>query len=303
MGWKDLLLSPGGSRGTRESVRQQFRRSLSGSAQGTQVRRRIAATFDTLNLRYRVVRKSHLQDLTILEALPFGYLDNDFEAERTLAEYVVYQEHPQDADRDFVEGAIWEAFGRLMAAEDEDSLNAKTNLREAFSNLQACVLWASWVDLRSVSFKETSFVSSGPASNEGKTRAEPSDQARTIAARIEHLARSLSGSGDILRTPFLAGYVAGFPNHLEDMHELAGGVMRTMLFDAVWGAEEGQRIFQQLQKLAEQDDEQIKRGAGFGIPDGERWFSSMTSPTGPDDSLESLRSAISIGFVDLARRI
>lgn len=303
MGWKDLLLSPGGPRGTRESVRQQFKRSLSGSMQETQVQRRIAATFDTLNLRYRVVKKTYSQDITILESLPFGYLDNDFETERTLAEYVVYQEHPHDADREFVEGAIWEAFGRLMAADDEDALNAKTNLRKAFPNLQEQVLWAGWIDLQSISFKETSFVSSDMTSNEEKTRAEPSDQARIIATRIEHVARSLTSNGDILRTPFLAGYVAGFPNHLEDMHELAGGVMRTMLFDAIWGADEGQRIFQQLQKLAEQDDKQIKRGAGFGIPDGERWFSSITRPTGPDDSLESLRSAIGNGFVDLDRRL
>lgn len=303
MGWKDLLLSPGGARGTRESVRQQFRRSLSHSTQGTKVRRRIGAACDTLILRYRVVKKPQSQETTALEALIFGYLDSDFEAERTLAEYVVYQEHPQDADRQFVEDAIWEGLGRLMAAEDEDSLNAKTNLRQAFPDLRIEVLWANWIDLQSFRFEETSSVTSDGISNGGKTRAEPNEQAKAIAARIEQVARTLSGGSEILRTPFFAGYVAGFPNHLEDIHEIAGGVMRTMLFDAIWGADESQRVFQQLQVLAERDDDQARRGGGFGIPDGERWFGSITSPTGPDDSLESLRSAISLGFVDLSRRV
>lgn len=140
-------------------------------------------------------------------------------------------------------------------------------------------------------------------SNEGKTRAEPTEQAKAIASRIEQVARTLSGGRDVLRTPFFAGYMSGFPNHLEDIHEIAGGIMRTMLFDAIWGVDESQHIFQQLQMLAERDDDQVKLGGGFGIPDGERWFGSITSPTGPDDSLESLRSAISLGFVDLSRRV
>lgn len=178
MGWKDLLLSPGGARGTRESVRQQFKRSLSHSTQGTHVRRRIGAAFDTLKLRYRVLRKPQSQDTTALEALVFGYLDNDFEAERTLAEYVVYQEHPKDADRQFVENAIWEALGRLMAAEDDDSLNAKTDLRQAYSDLRTQVLWTKWIDLQSFKFEEASFVASAGVSNEGKVRPEPNEQAK-----------------------------------------------------------------------------------------------------------------------------
>lgn len=35
MGWKDLLLSLGGARGTRESVRQQFRMAMGQSGQET----------------------------------------------------------------------------------------------------------------------------------------------------------------------------------------------------------------------------------------------------------------------------
>lgn len=303
MGWKDLLLSPGGAQGTRESVRQQFRRSLQYSTHSTHLRRRIGAAFDTLSLRYRVIRKPQQPDVTAFEALPFGYLDNDFEAERTLAEYVVYQEHPNAADRQFVEEAIWEGLSRLIAADDDDSLTAKTNLREAHPNLRTHILWANWIDLQSFRFEETRFEPFAKIALEGKARREPNEQAQAIASRVRHVAQTLSDGNAIFKTAFLAGYIAGFPNYLEDVHETAGGIMRTMLFDAMWGVEDSGRIFHQLQILAEQDDDQARRGGGFGIPDGERWFSTIARPTGPDDSLESLRSAISLGFVDLARRL
>jgi hypothetical protein len=63
-----------------------------------------------------------------------------------------------------------------MAAEDEDSLNAKTNLRQAYPHLQTQVLWATWIDIQSLTFEETDFVPAAVIANEGKTRPEPNEQ-------------------------------------------------------------------------------------------------------------------------------
>jgi hypothetical protein len=297
MGLTDILFSPGGARGTRESVRQAFKRALQQHAQDTPVRRRLNAAFDTLTLRYKVIRKAQRDEFTAIETFPFAWLDNDFEAERTLAEYVVYQEHPRDADRQFVEDATWEGFANLMKAEDADALQAKSNLRIAYPHLSG-VLWTRWID---VSSKTEIEITNAAA---GRTRSAPTPQAQAISDRVRQVAISLAGGPEIVRTQFLIGYVAGFPNFLEDSHEEAGGVLRAMLFDAMWGQHDAPRLFQQMISLANAGaDAQLRRGNGFGIPDGTRWLSTASRSTGPDESLESLRSAIDGGFVDLSQRL
>jgi hypothetical protein len=121
-----------------------------------------------------------------------------------------------------------------------------------------------------------------------------------IGASVKmHIKGSGADDANIWNTKFLAGYVLGFPDYLDNIDERFGGQIRQMLFDAIHGPETGKELFSRSLALLLQEDQQVKKGWGTGAADGERYFRALDNGSDAHDATMSLKSMFEVGAVDM----
>jgi hypothetical protein len=120
-----------------------------------------------------------------------------------------------------------------------------------------------------------------------------------LTAQIMTLATEYGFERESLMTcRFTTGYLMGYPDYVEDIDVRLGGIVRQMLFDGVFGAEEGGEMFQRCMGHMLLDDQQTRRGWGSGVIDGKSYFQSLELGEDSNDSSHSIKSMFQIGIVD-----
>jgi hypothetical protein len=109
--------------------------------------------------------------------------------------------------------------------------------------------------------------------------------------------------GSIANTKFWLGYLAGFPEYLDDVDQHFGGVIRKLIFDQIWGEAEGQLRFARALVLVSDGDEQARRGFGFGVPDGSRFFEAIEQGRSAEGALMGVATALELDMVDFNQTI
>ena len=122
-----------------------------------------------------------------------------------------------------------------------------------------------------------------------------------IGASVETCIRKSAAERDLAwGSRFVAGYLLGFPEYLDQIDQQFAGRIRKMIFDAVLGAEDGERFFQAALAHFMREDIQTKRGWGAGAADGQRYFQALENKQEATGCFDSL--AIFIEMSDLKQQ-
>lgn len=109
--------------------------------------------------------------------------------------------------------------------------------------------------------------------------------------------------GAVFNTKFFLGYLAGFPDYLDEMDQRLGGMIRKILFDQWWGSDVGQLRFARALVLISDGDQQAARGFGFGVPDGSRFFEALEKQQSAEGALTGVRTALQLGSIDFSQTV
>ncbi|MEO6388186.1 MAG: hypothetical protein ABIT16_04370 [Croceibacterium sp.] len=125
-----------------------------------------------------------------------------------------------------------------------------------------------------------------------------------IGAAVGLLAKSKKAD---LRTfthsRFVAGYLLGYPDHLDSIDKDFCGVVRKMLFDAFYGGADGPEMFRKAMGHFLLHDDQTRKGWGAGVPDGQQYFDALDRQTKATGSYDSLNELFKLGIVDLSQQL
>jgi hypothetical protein len=141
-------------------------------------------------------------------------------------------------------------------------------------------------------------------------------QTRTLserfpAERLSHLSIALSGSiencireagldhDEAWGSRFISGYLLGYPSVLDEIDERFGASIRKMLFDSIFGSEEGNELYRASMGHFLLNDVQTKRGWGAGVRDGERYFQALERRQNAEGSTNALIALFKIGCIDV----
>ncbi len=307
--WWDILTSPGGPRGTRASVRQAFRQNLARSSNRVNLERRIDAAAQALALRYRVTGHPQTFNVTLLEAIPFGYMSDEKAAE-VLAEYVVYQEHPADCRRQWVHDEIWQALEQFFSDSVEPGRSIGQSFVDNIRSVHGQFLWSNWIGL--TAFESTARDGSPLVSDErsGLLRAE-SEQAESAEAvsNIRRLLADIDGAAkrsipdDISLkhfrdSRFYLAYLYYFFEVIVRLRSLhVASVARDMAFQERWGEDREYRC-DQLNLFRNNDDPQVLMAGRAAMSDSERYFRAIQSDQSIDGVFSDLDAALSKDLVN-----
>jgi hypothetical protein len=101
---------------------------------------------------------------------------------------------------------------------------------------------------------------------------------------------------------FVSGYLLGYPDYLDNIDERFGAAVRQLLFDSVFGPEQGKELFRASMGHFLLQDPQTNRGWGAGAPDGERYFRALETKRDAEGTSDSLIAMFQIGSVDVGQQ-
>lgn len=104
-------------------------------------------------------------------------------------------------------------------------------------------------------------------------------------------------AGRLHRTRFIGGYLTGYSHYVDNFDEVYGAAVRKLLFIITYGRDDASLVVRRVSELAEHGDEQVKRGWGFGAPDGQRYFQAVEARQSREGAVDSLLSAAQAGFI------
>jgi hypothetical protein len=101
---------------------------------------------------------------------------------------------------------------------------------------------------------------------------------------------------------FVAGYLLGYPDHLDSIDEQFGGAIRKILFDSFYGSADGAEMFRKAMGHFLLHDDQTRKGWGAGVPDGKRYFDALDRQINAKGSYDSL-NVFGLGLVDVSQQV
>ena len=144
MGWLNLLMSPSGAPGIRESLKIALKTNIR-RADGSPFEKRAKAIAATLVNRYRFTKRPHVELLTALEAAPFAYLDES-RVPNVVPEYVVDQELPNET-YPWLDDVMSDTLASFFSDKRSDLESAQTSIFIAMSTGHLdYVHWMKWLD-------------------------------------------------------------------------------------------------------------------------------------------------------------
>jgi hypothetical protein len=115
-----------------------------------------------------------------------------------------------------------------------------------------------------------------------------------VEADRVHVDRQLA-----MTSKFACGYLLGYPHHVDQIDQAYGGKIRQLIFDELFGDENGRGLFVRSMGLFLAHDDLVRLGWGCGAADGQRYFTALDQKkdaTGADSSLKMFSQSDMINF-------
>jgi hypothetical protein len=106
-----------------------------------------------------------------------------------------------------------------------------------------------------------------------------------------------------ITSKFACGYMLGYPHYVDQIDHAYGGKIRQLIFDKLFGHDDGRDLFVQSMGFFLAHDDQVRLGWGCGAADGERYFTALDQKRDANGSADSLKMFSQSDMIDFEPQV